>query len=194
MFLAQWTSLWTTSLCTGGAPGLSLLFQRANDCGKVLWCCLTLLGEFWMTLPSPLQPSEIPEVALSFDHLPEHLDSTLRYVVWFLDGLMWSQKSDQMILMGPFQLGISYDATTLCCGGRYKAHISSTEVGKIIIWPLPTGRSLLLLAWTPTYPCSPFLPCEHLQSMHAFVLQLENPRVSFCASGWGARSPVDWLF
>jgi len=40
----------------------------------------------------------------------KHLDSTLRHMIRFLGGPVWSQELDPMILVGPFPLGIFYDS------------------------------------------------------------------------------------
>ena len=37
-------------------------------------------------------------------------DTALRYKVWILDGPMWSQEIDWIILVDPFHLGIFYDS------------------------------------------------------------------------------------
>lgn len=42
--------------------------------------------------------------------LRKHLDITLRHRVWILGGAVWSQGLDLMILVGLFQLRISYDS------------------------------------------------------------------------------------
>lgn len=42
--------------------------------------------------------------------LTEHLHSIHKHMVWFLDGAVWSQELDSMILVDPFQLEMFYDS------------------------------------------------------------------------------------
>lgn len=82
------------------------------------WSCIA--GEsHWVTAKgsSPLQRVEGMEQAPQGSHhdprlleLKEHLDSSLRHLVWCLGGAVWSRELDSMILVGPFQLGMYYDS------------------------------------------------------------------------------------
>ena len=71
----------------------------------------------------------LPREVVTAPSLPEckkHLDNTLRNMVSFLDGPVWSQELDLMILVGPFQLRIFCDSMIpefINCIGGNKAWI-----------------------------------------------------------------------
>lgn len=50
----------------------------------------------------------------------KHQDSTLRHVVWFLGSLVWSRELELIILVGPFQLSVFYNATFCLKEGRFR--------------------------------------------------------------------------
>ena len=74
----------------------------------------------------------------------KRLDNALSHTVWFLGGPVWSQELDSMILMGLFQLRISYDSINTLLRWmqrRFRGTINSSLMVKY--WPLKYQPSKL---------------------------------------------------